>query len=143
MARIFCPRRYSAMQVASSEEEEDFNPSYLRIKIPRRQRWAPHDDEAIRESTDKLRDHLDSFELIEDRDDKILAFISLLSCFCQQPALLAAFPLLRQRAIEKVESIGRDIANTYTPHEQEYLEASSGFGELISEIHDHPIYREE
>lgn len=117
--------------------------SDLRITIPRRSRWAPYHDSAVRECRDYLAHKLNKFEEITDRDEKIVAFIDLIRSFCHQPVMLAAYPVFRGVAAAKVDEITKDVLQNYTPHEEAYVEATYAFGDLMSEIHDHPLYKEE
>ena len=119
------------------------DPSELRIQTPKRRRWAPYDDAAVEKSRSELADALDAFEEMETRDEKISAFMELITAIYRQPVIIAAFPLFRIQMAMKIDEVTKDVLAEYTALEEEFVEITYKFGDLICEIHDHPLFKDD
>jgi hypothetical protein len=133
-------RRFSKM---SADHDAPTHPSELRIQTPKRRRWAPYDERAVEKSRSQLADALEAFEEMETRDEKISAFMDLVQTVCHQPVIIAAFPLFRVQLSLKIEEITKDVLAEYTYLEEDFVETTYKFGDLLCEIHDHPLFKDD
>lgn len=138
-----CPsRRRTARHTIFIEME--FDPSTLRIKTPRRKRWAAHSEEEIKRTAARVERRLDSIECAASiADEEIETFLDAMCILFAQPATLAARVELRNTIIHKVDELNKHVLATDSEHEERFVEMAYAFGDLLSEIHDHPLYKDE
>lgn len=124
--------------------EMDFDPSTLRIQTPRRKRWVAHSEEDIKYTAARVERRLDSIErAAEIADEEIEIFLQAMRILLAQPATLAARVELRNTIIHKVDELNKIVLSTESEHEDSFVEMAYAFGDLLSEIHDHPLYKDE
>jgi hypothetical protein len=124
--------------------EGNFDPSTLRIQKPRRQRWASHDSDEITHATKRVHRKMDEFNAIAGSTEKrVKVFLQIMEIICAQPALIAQYPPMRNVVIHKVDEFNAIVQSMESEHEEEFVEMTYAFGDLLSELHDHPLYKEE
>ena len=116
----------------------------LTIRIPKRTRWAPFDDahkELFREKVKSSLEHLDKLPLGERR---FRGAIILFNDIIAQPLYLASVPSFRAVAANKMEEIEAYAkAHSESRYQDEFREMAYQWHELMTEIHDHPLYKED
>jgi hypothetical protein len=116
----------------------------LRIKTPRRHRWASHADEDIQFATRCFQDKLAVFNSYKgNTEQQIKTFISIIRILYDQPALIAKSESLRAMTIRKVDEFNHIVQSMDSKHLDEFVEMTYAFGDLLSELPDHPLYKDE
>lgn len=118
-------------------------PLMLTIRVPKRTRWAPHDDAHLSVFKEKTRRSLEHMGRLPEGEKRFRAAIIFFNDLIAQPACLASHPSFRNVALKKLEEVEAWFkAHPETIYEDEFTETSYQWHELMTEIHDHPLYKE-
>jgi hypothetical protein len=132
-----CGRRQRPAQVAAAE------PLVLTIRIPKRTRWAPHDEEHKNLFVEKTRSSLEHIGRLPSGEKRFRGAIIFFNDIIAQPMVLAMNPSFRGVAALKFQEMEEWFkAHPETRYEDEFMETSYQFHELMTELHDHPLYIE-
>lgn len=119
-------------------------PLMLTIRIPKRTRWAVHDEPHQTLFKEKARHSLKHLERLPEGERRFRAAIIFFNDIIAQPVFLANHPTFRGVAVKKFEEIESWFkANPHTRFEDEFLETNYQWHELMMELHDHPLYKED
>lgn len=119
-------------------------PLMLTIRIPKRTRWAAHDEPHQSLFKQKARDSLKHLERLPEGERRFRAAIIFFNDIIAQPVFLASHSTFRNVAVKKFEEIEAWFkANPRTRFEDEFLETNYQWHELMTELHDHPLYKED
>jgi hypothetical protein len=118
-------------------------PLMLTIRVPKRTRWAPYDDAHVSVFKEKTRHSLEHMSRLPEGEKRFRAAIIFFNDLIAQPACLASHPSFRQVAINKLEELEAWFkAHPETRYEDEFVETNYQWHELMTELHDHPLYKE-
>lgn len=139
---LCCHRRQRPARVVACVAEESHNITLLRITVPKRTRWAPHDEQHKKLIYDKTMKAIKHMETLPDGEERLRAFITLYNDLIAQPIMVASYGSFRAGLSHKLDELQAWAKTNTSVFEDELAETSHQFHELLCEIHDHPLYRD-
>ncbi len=140
-----CGRLPAPAAPLAPEAVEDYHgrPISLRIKLPKRTRWPAYDEHAKQVIVEKARRGLNTAESIRNRSEKLRIIVELYHELIAQPLLLASHPTFRLTAINRREEISREVRDKSTSYDEDWFEVEYAWDNLMAELPDHPLYKED
>jgi hypothetical protein len=114
----------------------------LRIRVPKRTRWAPHDEAHHILMVEKVKKSLARVERCPGGEERLREVITLFNDLIAQPILLASSHVFRTMAVLKMDECAAWVKNNKTRFEDEFRDTEDRFHELLTELHDHPLFQE-
>ena len=135
----------SVVVLDAAGEETDYHgrPLSLRIKLPKRTRWPAYDERAKEAIVAKTRRGLSEVEATKGRSERLRLVVELYHELIAQPLLLATHPTFRLTAINRREEISQEVRNSPTSYDEEWFEVEYAWDNLMAELPDHPLYKED
>lgn len=119
-------------------------PLMLTIRIPKRTRWAPHDEEHKNLFVEKTRSSLEHIGLLPKGEKRFRGAIILFNDIIAQPMVLAMNSSFRGVAALKFQELEEWFKeHPRTRFADEFTETNYQWHELMAELHDHPLYKED
>lgn len=114
----------------------------LRIRVPKRTRWAPHDHAHQILMVDKVKKSIARVEALPGGEERLREVITLFNDLIAQPILLASSHVFRAMAVHKMDECAAWVKNNSTRFEDKFQDTEGRFHELLTELHDHPLYED-
>jgi hypothetical protein len=119
-------------------------PLMLTIRVPKRTRWAPYDEAHKNLFMEKVAKSLAHAQRLPIGEARFRGTIILFNDIIAQPLCLASAPKFREVCLTKMEEMEGYMKNhPETRYEDEFCETSYQWHELLTELHDHPLYKED